>query len=826
MVRTLFGLCLALSAGAMVALTTTGRAQPFPVAKTVPVPVVVTLAPYIGDENVQKELKLDAAQVKKLTAGRQKMWDEAWTTAPRGADYEARNKAMEAAFKDVLSAEQLKRANQIATQILWTSPRGGGFGGFAGFGGGFGGGGFSPTQPALPAPDLRRVSQYVLAQYPAIADALKLDETQKKLAAGPPGGFGGPFASLVYLTPDQSATAKDMFGAEYKGTLHAQSDPRQYGPGGFGGPGGGGFPGGGFGLPPALQYTMAPDVQKELKLTEDQLRALAEARAKFNQPDMLDFFGTSPADRKKVQDERLAEVEKALGKVLTADQRKRLKQIERQRNTSPDVAFFPESEIAKELTVTEAQLKKYTEITAAHTEAVVKAVLSDEPTEKVRAAVESADKDRAKAVEDILTADQKTKKKDLIGEPFTGNVFAGGFPNPGGMNLAQRKFGFGRYTNQLSILVRFKGLQEELQLKDEQVKKLTESMTEFGTKFPIQDLLQALQDDEKADKLFANRSVFMEKAVADVLTKEQQARFREINLQRLEAPPLPGPGFGPPVQTTAASYPGVAEEVKLTAEQKKKLLDGTKPADVLTAEQKKAIAGMLGKPAKLDVVFAPPNFPGPGPGVPARALSSEAQLLLNTVAWDGVKLTRDQVSKLVPAANEYVLVAGPRFAGGPGGGGFPPADPKELTTAIETFEKAADAILTADQMKRLGQLAVQQTLTGGLDAALLAPRPTALTKALAPTDDQKTKITALRAHFGEISAALDRTNIEWEKELNARRQMRDRLDAAALAELTADQKAKLKELTGEPFTGFVKQPLFNFVPGGGFGGGFGGPFGP
>lgn len=815
MFRTVTALRLALAGGALLALSLGGRAQPFPPGKAVPTPLIVALVPYVGDEGVQKELKLTDEQKKKLIAARQKMWDDAWNTAPKDVDTEARYKAVETAFKDTLSAEQHKRASQLAAQFLWINLRGGG---------GFGPVGATPLAPSDP----RRVPAQLLAQYPAVADALKLGETQKKLAE-PTATGRGRAGTTVYLTTEQTATAKNWLGELYKGSPRPEYDPRntfgRFG-GGFGGPGRG------FGLPAPLQYTNAPDVQKELGLTEEQLRALVDLRLKWGQPDN-DYFALSPAARKKVDDERTAELEKALEKALSAEQRKRLKEIARQSGPGSDVVFIPDSEVGKELTVTDAQRKKYEAVRAAHADAVVKAVLSDDEPEKVRAAVAAATKERDAAVEAILTAEQAAKKKELFGEPFKGNVFGPGGP---GLNATSRKFTFGRYSGQLTTLATYKGVQEELKLDKDQIKKLGELQAEFITKFPFQDTIRALQDEKNADKHFADRHALIEKAITDVLTKEQQARFRELQLQQLEAPPQsPGSlgGFGR-INNTAASYPGVAEVIKLTDEQKKKLIDGAKPADVLNADQKKSIEGMLGKKADLAAVFAPPGFPGPGPGGgnPLPALRPEQYLLLNTAVWDALKLDRDQITKLVPAANQYTL-ANPRrglgggggFPGGPGGG--PPlVDPKEVKAAIEAFEKTADELLTAEQKKRLDQLSVQQALAVGLDEALLTNRSPRV-RVVALTDEQRKSISALGLKFSALATELDRVDIPPDKEFDARLQLRDRLDAAVLMVLTADQKAKLKELTGEPFTGFPKQPLFRGFGGGpgGFGG-FGGPFGP
>ncbi len=573
-------------------------------------------------------------------------------------------------------------------------------------------------------------------------------------------------------------------------------------------------------------------MQKELKLTDDQIKTVAELRQKLNVsgPGGVDFNATSPAARHKANTEQQVEVTRAFDKLLTLDQRKRLQQIERQQWQGPGLssAFFQGNALAKELAVTDAQRAKYEEVEAAHGEVVVKAILSGEPFEKVSAAVEASRAATEKATLALLTADQQAKHKEFMGEPFKGNVY-GGFPGgpggggPGVSAATLRKLYFGRYSGQITTLVRFKGVQEELKLTEEQLKKLIAANTELRTKFPPGELAQAAQDEKKGDKLYADRSAFIEKVLADVLTKEQRARFRELELQQLGAATFPGT----PV-SSAAGYPGVAEAIKLTVDQKKKLLDGEPPVDVLTADQKKAITAMHGEAVKLAEVFNQPAFPGPGGGFNLLpTLTASNQLLLNVVVWDALKLTPDQLAKLVPVANEYLLVAGPRrggFGGGPGGGGFgQPVNTKERVAVIEKFTAAVDATLTAEQKKRLSQLAIQQAASNGLDSALTnQPTPSELAKGLALTDAQRKKVEALSEEFSNVANLLDETSLAWEKEMTVRTQLRERLDTAVLKELTVEQKAKLKELTGEPFEGFTRQPYYGSR--GGFGGGFGGFF--
>jgi hypothetical protein len=803
----------------LTAIFATASAQPGQFGRVTiePVPVINVLLPFVGDENLQKELKLTEEQAKKLQAYRKKVWDETYTTAPKDRDPKERNKATEAEFKAVLNAEQFQRAHQLAAQtVLNTAARGAGAGALG-----------PPTGQLTATTEPRRVAAIALLQHPELATLLKLDDTQKKLmeAAGP---FAGPFGrSALYLTPEQATTAKEILGTPAKVAFSQQFDERG-GPGGFGG---------GFRSGSLLSLTTAKDVQKELKLTDEQVKALAELRRKVSTgPGPLGPPSTlSPEQRIKARAEERAETAKALSTILNAEQEKRLKQIELQQVAGQFAASeFTVDELSKALGITEAQRKKYAESLAPHSEVIAKIVLSEEPFEKVKASVEAASKDWEKTLSSILTAEQQAKKKELLGTAFFGRTAGGA---GAGLSLTldlQKQYSFGHYTNQLTVLARYNGLHEELKLTKEQLEKIAEHTREQGTKFPALEMRRALDDPEAAAKFFHERSEFIEKGLADVLTKEQQTRFRHLMLQCAEA----GTMQTPTTVTSAAAYPGVAKEIKLTVEQQKKLVAGEPAAEVLTDAQKKAIKEMLGEPAKIGELFATPT-----PAGAVRTPAAWLQLLLDPAMWDAIKLTPVQTKNLVHAANEYMLATSQNRAGGfPGpGGGAPQPGTEKLVAAQETFSKAAESILTAEQRKRLDQLAIQQRVATSLYTTLTRSTPagTALSKALELTPEQVKKMEAAASGLSARSTLLTPLTLDIAKENEMRTKLRERLDERIMKELTAAQLAKWKELTGEAYTGFVKQPLFGGGVGGagagglggggfgggagGFGGGFGGP---
>jgi hypothetical protein len=809
------------------------KGQPNGGFKVATVPLTTVLLPYMGDENLQKELKLSEDQTKKLLTFRKKYWDETYTTAPKDLAPE-RNKIIEAEFKAVLNADQFERAHQIAAQLVWDNrPRGGGFG--IGPGGG-------PI--AALAIDSRRTSAIVLLQYPELATPLKLDDTQKKLleSAFPGGGGPGRARGMIYLTPEQSTAVKELLGSQLKIALQFQRDERMAfrGPGGgagFGGPGfapgglggGGGF--GGFGTIPALQYTMSKDVQKEIKLSDEQAKSLDKVRQELSMsPVGVSPREQSPEELKKAADESRAETVKAVEKILSAEQRKRLDQIERQQQAG-FAEFYEGSFLGKELGVTEAQRKQHAEKNAAHAEVVAKILLSGEPLDKTKSALEAATKEFDKSLEALITPDQQAKKKDLLGTAFVGQLYGNGGFGGGGSATVQRELSFGRYTNQLATLTRYKGLQDGLKVSDDQLKEIAAHSSEMNTKFPTVEMIQALQDAEKGAKFFEDRSAFIEKALADVLTKEQQTRFRQLMIQWLES----GLYTSRVVVASGAAYPGVAREIKLTVEQRKKLLADEAPSTVLTDAQKKAIKDMEGEPAKIAEIFSRPNLPPGAIPNPAPWL----QLLLNTAMWDAIKLTPAQTKSLVHAANEYMVVVAENSRGGFGGGfggpgGAPPMPPgnEKLVAGQEAFAKAAESILTPEQRKRLDQLAIQQRAASSLHSTLTTGMQTlpAAAKALSISPEQTKKINAMADELYAIGDLLNPLTIDYTKENEIRMKLRDRLDERIVKELTPEQLSKWKELIGEPCDVFVKQPLYGRggfgFGGGGFGGGFGGPFGP
>ena len=90
----------------------------------------------------------------------------------------------------------------------------------------------------------------------------------------------------------------------------------------------------------------------------------------------------------------------------------------------------------------------------------------------------------------------------------------------------------------------------------------------------------------------AEKSKLIGEALVAIPDAHQAKRFRDLMIQRRVRAEFP---LASTSLDSGFSYPGVADELKLTAEQKKRLIDGDHSVEVLTDVQRKAFKEMLGE---------------------------------------------------------------------------------------------------------------------------------------------------------------------------------------------------------------------------------------
>jgi hypothetical protein len=730
-----------------------------PPPKPSSIALVVALLPYIDDETVQRELKLTTEQLQRLLERRKQVWDDEFTLSPKelAASEEERAGATEKVFQQVLSEAQHKRARELSGQVvwdyrltrMWSSDRG-----------------VSP-----PPLDLHRISADALVKYTEFADALKPDGIQRKHASSSNRFF------KVYLTQEQAAVAKKMLGAVVKTHLRARRDERvtRIGPGPWY-------------TPPSIRDTVTRDVQKELKLSEEQKAALAELRARWRTFRPEDDLSREVQKRKL--DQLLAEIDQRVGQVLTPFQRKRLEQLHYQRS-------FPwsddRSELGKALGITEEQRQKYSEASFAYYEAVARAVLHADRPSDATSDLEAAEAKFDTAVPAILTPHQRVRRRELHGDWFLGGV--GGFRAPwSGFSLVERRsLTFGKYGTELARLTQHKLLRDELNLSEDQSRQARAAIIEIDTRIPPRDLPEDGEDAKLMDRYLSDRSVLIAKALNDILSREQLSRFRQIVLQQLEAGVrVDFIGQSP----TPAIYPGVAEAIRLTSPQKDRLLSGDKPANVLSDDQNRAIKKMLGAPVDVAKLFTQTDSERM-----RVKWTPDLDMAKDTSVWDALHLTSEQRGMLARAANKYyVTVSRPNWSDPP-----PPAE--QLEAAVEEFTKAKNEIFSAEQQKRLDQLLFQQSAAKDLGRTIVTQA-----KALGLSQTQMMLIQRDATDYRELATHITYIRLRDNRNTEVRQEFRAKWETRILKHLDSEQKKKWQELVGEPCWAIVEKespPLGN-----------------
>ncbi|MFO0881300.1 MAG: hypothetical protein U0840_28710 [Gemmataceae bacterium] len=171
------------------------------------------------------------------------------------------------------------------------------------------------------------------------------------------------------------------------------------------------------------------------------------------------------------------------------------------------------------------------------------------------------------------------------------------------------------------------GLQKELGLKPEQVKKLAPL---------VASSLQKMSDGgwDRKRRESVDRSTA--ETLAASLTPEQLQRLRQLTLQqlvRLKTGPL-----------TLAQDAGVVEALKLTDEQKSALGQRKRPEEILTPEQRKTWEALLGKPYPQRL--HPRNVRGANSIPPYGGLRPRLGILLSVPFEEELKLTEEQLRKI------------------------------------------------------------------------------------------------------------------------------------------------------------------------------------
>ena len=167
---------------------------------------------------------------------------------------------------------------------------------------------------------------------------------------------------------------------------------------------------------PVTALLTIKEVQEELKLTEDQSKELVGEARMLNQnvqPELKIASRSRDGNAFADLNKRIKEREQPLMDKLTDDQKKRLVQLNYQRL---GVQALKHVDVRNELEVTDEQMTAYEKVRSEMQD--VKSISSIRNREEATSKLKESKERFEKALDAILTDDQKQKLKEMQGEPF------------------------------------------------------------------------------------------------------------------------------------------------------------------------------------------------------------------------------------------------------------------------------------------------------------------------------------------------------------------------------------------------------------------------
>lgn len=207
----------------------------------------------------------------------------------------------------------------------------------------------------------------------------------------------------------------------------------------------GGFGRGGFDV--VSMVTSNTDLQSELKVTDAQkekLKAIADKEAETRKKAFEGFKGGKGGfDKDRFAEFQKAREEnrKAIESILTADQKKRAKEIQLQ---ADGVRAFADEEVAAQLNLNETQKSKIKGIGEDYRKDAGELFGRGGGFDREKAAENAKKREKlSKAamadIEDVLTDEQRSKWKTMIGAPFDTSKLNRGFGGRGGFGGGKGK---------------------------------------------------------------------------------------------------------------------------------------------------------------------------------------------------------------------------------------------------------------------------------------------------------------------------------------------------------------------------------------------------
>jgi hypothetical protein len=176
------------------------------------------------------------------------------------------------------------------------------------------------------------------------------------------------------------------------------------------------------GRSPVLMLANQKSVQQELKLSDEQIKKVAEI-GKAMRLKAEDITETVPKERMKKAMEIFKVAEKDVYAMLKPEQAKRMRQIALQQQRL--ARAFENPEVAKVLKLSEEQTKKMREIRESAAKESTKLSEGGKSRDEARKKMAEFSKATEEKLLKVLTNEQRTRWTELLGEPFKGELKAG-----------------------------------------------------------------------------------------------------------------------------------------------------------------------------------------------------------------------------------------------------------------------------------------------------------------------------------------------------------------------------------------------------------------
>jgi len=191
----------------------------------------------------------------------------------------------------------------------------------------------------------------------------------------------------------------------------------------------GGFPPIGLFGSGSLSLLENADVQKDLKLSDDQVKKITELGAKQRAAIAEIFKDLKGKEAFDKMMELTKANQKAIGDILNAKQNERLKQLELQQR-GPRACL--DRKVAKDLGLSAEQTTKVREMVKESTKKLFELFKDKPKPEEIRKMMAELNKSIMDDILKTLTDEQKKKWRELTGEPFQGMLPQSFFPGFGG----------------------------------------------------------------------------------------------------------------------------------------------------------------------------------------------------------------------------------------------------------------------------------------------------------------------------------------------------------------------------------------------------------